>query len=153
MARKPVPVECKEKEAFTLYGLWVRSNIYSAETEWEHPMMVYTARSGDKGKRYVILENTNEQGECDLFVGGHTPGKDTSEYTVPAGLYASAVVTPKLGFLWGGAIDSANFYLRSDWPKEQGVELDDFRMEVRDMLGKKPSIEIIYRVKQKTEEE
>ena len=65
---------------------------------------------------------------------------------MPAGLYASTVVTPKLGFLWGGAVDNANLYLRDDWSKEQGLKLDDFRMEVRDMLGKKPTIEIVYRV-------
>ena len=146
MARKPVPVECKERKAVKLYGLWIRSNVYSAETEWEHPMMLYSQRSGDKGIRYVIQENTDEKGNCDLFVGGHTPGKDTAEYVVPAGLYASTVVTPKLGFLWGGALDNANLYLRDDWPKKQGLKLDDFRMEVRDMLGKKPAIEIVYRV-------
>ena len=146
MAIKPVPVECKEREAFKLYGLWVRSNVYSAETEWEHPMVLYSARSGDKGIRYVIMENTDEKGNCDLFVGGHTPGTDLAEFEVPAGLYASTVVTPKLGFLWGGAMDNANLYLRDEWPKERGCKIADFRMEVRDMMGKKPSIEIVYRV-------
>ena len=146
MARKPVPVDCREREALTLYGIWVRSNVYSWESEWEHPMVLYSARSGDQGKRYVILENTDEKGNCDLFVGGHTPGTDLSEFTVPAGLYASTVVTPKLGFLWGGAMDNANLYLRDEWPKEKGCKIDDFRMEVRDMMGKKPSIEIVYRV-------
>ena len=146
MALKPVPVECREREEIKLYGLWIRSNVYSAETEWEHPMVLYSARSGDRGKRYVIMENTDEKGGCDLFVGGHTPGTDLSEFTVPAGLYASTVVTPKLGFLWGGAMDNANLYLRDEWPKGQNVKIDDFRMEVRDMIGKKPSIEIVYRV-------
>ena len=151
MARKPVPVECKEREALTLYGLWVRSNIYSWESEWEHPMVLYSGKSGDKGLRYVILENTDEKGSCDMFVGGRTPGEDLSEFTVPEGLYASTVVTPKLGFLWGNAMDNANLYLREDWPKAQGLALDDFRMEVRDMIGKKPTIEIVYRVKTEKE--
>ena len=146
MARKPVPVECIEREALTLYGLWVRSNVYSWESEWEHPMVLYSARSGDQGKRYVILENTDEKGNCDLFVGGHTPGKDTSEFVVPAGLYASTVVSPRMTFLMNSALDNANFYLRDDWSKAQNLKLDDFRMEIRDMTGKKLSIEIVYRV-------
>ena len=146
MARKPVPIECKERESITLYGLWVRSNVYSWESEWEHPMMLYSTRSGDKGKRYVILENTDDKGNCDMFVGGLTPGKDVSEFVLPAGLYASTIVTPKLGFLWGLALDNANLYLRDDSSKEQGLKLDDFRMEVRDMMAKKPTVEIAYRV-------
>lgn len=146
MALKPVAVECKEREEIKLYGLWARSNVFSWESEWENMMMLYTRKSGDQGKRYVILENTDAKGNCDMFVGGHTPGDGTGEFTVPAGLYASTVVTPKFGFLWGGAMDNASLYLRDEWPKTSGRRLDDFRMEIRDMMGKKPSIEILHRV-------
>lgn len=146
MALKPVAIECKERKELKLHGLWVRSNVYSWESEWENLMMLYTRKSGDQGKRYVILENTDAKGNCDMFVGGHTPGDGTGEFTVPAGQYASTVVTPKLGFLWGRAIDNANLYLRDEWSKANGIRLDDFRMEIRDMLGKQPNIEILYRI-------
>ena len=146
MALKPVAIECKEREAMTLHGLWIRSSVYSWESEWENLMLLYSRKSGDQGIRYVILENTDEKGNCDMFCGGLTPGEGTSECVVPAGTYASTVVTPKFGFLWGGALDNANLYLRDEWPKGKGLKIDDFRMEVRDMLGKKPSIEIVYRV-------
>ena len=85
MALKPVAVECKEREEIKLYGLWSRSNVFSWESEWENMMMLYTRKSGDQGKRYVILENTDAKGNCDMFVGGHTPGDGTGEFTVPAG--------------------------------------------------------------------
>ena len=48
-------------------------------------------------------------------------------------------------------MDNANLYLRDEWPKTSGCKLDDFRMEVRDMIGKKPTIEIVYRVKTEKE--
>lgn len=146
MALKPVAIECKEREELKLYGIWTRSSVFAWESEWENLMMLYTRKSGDQGLRYVIIENTDAKGNCDLFCGGHTPGEGISEFTVPAGTYASTVVTPKFGLLWGRAMDNANLYLRDEWPKTSGCKLDDFRMEVRDMLGKRPTIEILYRL-------
>ena len=72
MAVRPVTVECKERKAITLHGLWVRSNVFSMETEWENLMMLYTRKSGDQGVRYVIWENTDSKGGCDMFCGGLT---------------------------------------------------------------------------------
>ena len=143
---KEILCECKEREEVKLYGLWTRSSLSSAETEWEHLMSLYSAKTGDKGIRFVIRENTNEKKDCDLFCGGLTPGEGVSEVVVPAGTYVSTVVTPKFGLFWGSAMDDADIFLRNEWPEQNGCRLDDFRMEIRNMMGKKPSIEIIYRV-------
>jgi len=139
-------VTIKNREEQTLYGLWVRSSLTASGTEWENLMALYSRRSGDQGKKYVIRENTDGKMECDLFCGGQTGGEEISEFTVPAGEYASVTVTPKFGLFWGSAIDNADFNLRNEWPKVSGRKLDDFRMEIRDMLGKKPSLEILYRL-------
>ncbi len=143
---KPIDVTIKNKEEQTLHGLWIRSSLTASGTEWENLMALYSRRSGDQGVRYVIRENADEKGDCDLFCGGHTGGEEISDFTVPAGEYASVTVTPKFGLFWGSALENADFYLRSEWPKESGRRLDDFRMEIRDMLGKKPTLEILYRL-------
>ena len=143
---KSIDVTIKNWEEQTVYGLWIRSSLTAAGTEWENLMTLYSRRSGDRGIRFVIRENADEKQECDLFCGGLTGGEEISEFTIPAGEYASVTVTPKFGLFWGSAIENADYYLRSEWPKEAGRRLDDFRVEIRDMLGKKPSMEILYRL-------
>ena len=136
-----------------LHGLRIRSTIISSEVEWENLMMLYSNKAKeDKGLRYVIRDNADEKGSCDLFCGGETGTPDTITCELPEGEYVSVVVTPKWGIFWGRAIDSADRYLRNEWAQKNGRTLDDFRMEIRDMLSSKPSIEIVYRLLPKDEQ-
>ncbi|MBR3718465.1 MAG: 6-phosphofructokinase, partial [Firmicutes bacterium] len=84
-------------------------------------------------------------GDLALY-SGLTGGADISDFTILAGEYVSVTVTPKFGLFWGSAIEEAEVYLRDEWPKQSGRKLDDFHMEIRDMMGKKPSLEILYRL-------
>lgn len=147
MAKK-ITAELKEMEAFTVHGVWARSSYYSADTEWENLMRLYTAVTQDKGTRYVIRENVDAKMDCDLFCGGNTANEQTSDVTVPEGLYVCARVKPKFGLFWGGALDETDLYLFKTWPEESGYELDDFRMEIRDMTGKDPYVDILYKIKE-----
>ncbi len=146
---KPVKTECKDKGELVLYGLWIGSNRTSFEAESENLMILYSSKvSHQKALRYVICEKPDERGNLDMFCGGEEPGEGLDEYRIPAASYVSTTVTPKFGFLWGGALDNADRYLRKDWPEESGRRLDGFRMEVRDMVSSKPSIEILYRLEE-----
>ncbi len=141
-----IVAECKYREAQKVHGLWIRSSLSAAGTEWENLMHLYSIKSGDQGTRYVIRENTDAKQSCDLFCGGSGEGEGTSEYEIAAGEYVSCIVTPKLGLFWGRAMDDADIYLSKVWPGQNGRKLDDFRMEIRNMTGKKPFVEILYRV-------
>ena len=143
---KTMTAEIKEREAQTVYGLWRRSSVNSAVSEWEHLMVLYTSKTGDKGMRFVIRENTDEKMNCDLFCGGQTNAEDLSVCTIPAGTYVSVRVTPKFGLFWGTAIDDADRYLQNEWLSTSGRRLADYRLEIRDMMGKKPYVEILYKL-------
>ena len=143
---KTINATVKSREEQVVHGLWVRSTLNSSGTEWENLMRLYSKRSGDMGIRFVIRENTDEKRDCDLFCGGLTGGDDISDFTILAGEYVSVTVTPKFGLFWGSAIEEAEVYLRDEWPKQSGRKLDDFHLEIRDMMGKKPSLEILYRL-------
>lgn len=147
MARE-IEVEIKTLEERTLHGLWIRSNIVSCDQEADTLMALYSSKvTHREGDRYIIRCAMDEKGGCELFAGGEELAEGLDELKVPEGEYVCTHVVPKFGFMWGGALDNADRFLRLVWPGRAGRELDDFRIEVRGVRGNKPFIDIYYKLK------
>lgn len=148
-----IELEIVTQEPQTLFGLWAGANDKTMAKDIPALAKEYHAAlgkaSGDVLPFYVLSKDYDPAtGSCHLFIGGQVQGDALESFTLPGGLYATLVVRPRLGLLWGPAIGQAKQAFYGRWLPQSGYTARnlEYELHTEQSIGKKPSITLHFAI-------
>lgn len=152
-----IEVQLQQKENTILYGVWGKTNDRTISKDI--PLLsskfyrITKTQEGTVLPFFVLSRNYDAStGDSELFIGSLLPNAELSELVLPDGTYAVITVKPKFGMLWGVAVGEAKRFFYTKWLQQSSYcgQNMEYEYHSKKTIGKKPAIDIVFSINNRT---